>query len=186
MKKKRFIDYDQKLDNALVELKRKCKCGHTKIIPYNKNFEYVICSWCGARIYRDEEKQKNYDKDCEKKEFMFKLNQCMDYINKNLEEPCDDIELHYMEDKKFEKKRLKRKYFKDNGDYFNFCNDNNIKVYIVSITPSGKIVVYYGPRVGRPPKNSKPQYEFKRRKNDRSKKKGHILFDWRKHREEKR
>lgn len=176
MKNKKFMDFDQKLDNALATLKRKCKCGHTKIIPYSKRYEYVICNWCGSRIYRDIEKQKKYDEESSKKDFLFKLNQCMNYIKDNLEESYENVKMSYFDDdNQINKKELKRKCFKNNDDYFEFCNNNHIKVYIVNVSDDGKIILYYGAKIGRPPKN---KIKHRKKKN--------VEFNWRKNREEKK
>lgn len=43
--KKRNLKY---LD-ALNKYKAKCKCGHIAIIYYRP---FVICGWCGRKIYR--------------------------------------------------------------------------------------------------------------------------------------
>ena len=60
-KQKRFIDFNQRLDNAVADCKKKCKCGHTKVVPYSTKYEYLICNWCGRRLYFDDAKQKEYD-----------------------------------------------------------------------------------------------------------------------------
>ena len=67
-----------------------------------------------------------------------------------------------------DKKKLKRKCFKNNSDYFKFCKNMTEQIYIVGTTSSksGKIVVYYGAKLGRPPKNKNKltQEEYNKRK----------------------
>ena len=76
-KQSRFIDFNQQLDNAVEKCKKKCKCGHTKVVPYSSKYEYLICNWCGGRLYFDDAKQKEYDDEVAKNDFMFKLNKCL-------------------------------------------------------------------------------------------------------------
>lgn len=159
-KQNKFMDFNQRLDNAVANCKKKCKCGHTRVVPYSSKHEYVICSWCGGRLYFDDAKQKEYDKKVAKNDFMFKLNKCLDQAKKDISETM-------RKGRVIDKKKLKRKYFKNNADYFTFCKDVTIQIYVVDTTSkAGKIVVYYGTRLGRPPKNKKritPE-EYKKRK----------------------
>lgn len=36
-----------------------CKCGHSVAIP--NSMEKIMCSWCKNYVYKDEDKQKEYD-----------------------------------------------------------------------------------------------------------------------------
>ena len=154
-KQSRFIDFNQQLDNAVEKCKKKCKCGHTKVVPYSSKYEYLICSWCGGRLYFDDAKQKEYDDEVAKNDFMFKLNKCL-----NKDE--NDINKNNNKRKLINKKKLKRRYFNNNIDYFKFCKKGTMKIYIVDTSnKSGKIVVYYGPKLGRPSKNKKPNSKRK-------------------------
>lgn len=160
-KQSRFIDFNQRLDNAVANCKKKCKCGHTRVVPYSSKYEYVICSCCGGRLYFDDAKQKEYDDKVAKNEFMFKLNKCLNQAKKDISKTMDKGRV-------IDKKKLKRKYFKNNTDYFKFCKDITIQIYIVDTTSSksGKIIVYYGKKLGRPPKNKNKliQEEYNKRK----------------------
>ena len=143
------MDFNHRLDKALGDYKKKCKCGHTKVVPYSTKYEYLICNWCGGRLYFDDAKQKEYDNKVAKNEFMFKLNKCLDQSK-------EDTNKAMRKSRVIDKKKLKRRYFNNNAEYFNFCKNMTIQVYIVDTTSkSGKIVVYYGARLGRPPKNKK-------------------------------
>lgn len=156
-KQKKFIDFNQRLDNAVANCKKKCKCGHTKVVPYSSKYEYILCSWCGGRLYFDDDKQKEYDDRVAKNDFVFNLNKCLEKRNKQMDEK-------EKKSRTINKKNLKRKYFKSNNEYFKFCNKPSIKIYFVYfIEKSGNIAVYYGARLGRPPKNRKRNMEtFKR------------------------
>lgn len=145
MKKNRFIDYNSRLDEALAHCKRKCKCGHVVCITPSKNREYIICTWCGGRIYFDENKQTKYDKRVAKNDFMYQLNKC---LNKNKEEK------NMKRKRPVSKSKLKRKYFNNNADYFTFCKKIDITIYIVEYADNGKIKVYYGAKLGRPRKDA--------------------------------
>lgn len=145
MKKDKCIDYNQKLDNALACCKRKCKCGHTKVVPFSIKRDYVLCGWCGSRIYFEEEKQQKYDEKVAKDNFIFQLNKV---IQRNQEKK------KMKKDRVVDKSKLKKKYFKNNSDYFAFCKDVTVQIYIVDTTSkTGKIIVYYGAKLGRPRKN---------------------------------
>lgn len=161
-KQKKFIDFNQRLDNAIADCKKKCKCGHTKIVPYSSKYDYILCSWCGGRLYFDDNKQKEYDDRVAKNDFVFKLNKCLE--KRNIQKNNNDNEKE-KENKTINKKKLKRKYFKSNNEYFKFCNKPTIKIYFVYfIEKTGNIAVCYGARLGRPPKNRKRNIEtFKRR-----------------------
>ena len=158
-KQSRFIDFNQKLDNILADYKKKCKCGHTKVVPYSSKYEYLICSWCGRRLYFDDAKQKEYDKKVAKNNFMFKLNKCLDQAKEDVNKTMD-------KGRGIDKKKLKRRYFNNNTEYFNFCRNMTVQIYIVDMTSSksGKIIVYYGAKLGRPPKNKLTQKKYYKRK----------------------
>ena len=103
-KQKRFIDFNQRLDNAVADCKKKCKCGHTKVVPYSTKYEYLICNWCGGRLYFDDAKQKEYDDKVAKNDFMFKLNKCLDQAKEDISKTMDKGRV-------IDKKKLKRKYY---------------------------------------------------------------------------
>ena len=158
-KQSKFIDFNQRLDNAVANCKKKCKCGHTKVVPYSTKYEYLICNWCGGRLYFDDAKQKEYDDKVAKNDFMFKLNKCLDQAKEDISKTMDKGRV-------IDKKKLKRKCFKNNSDYFKFCKNTTVQIYIVDTTSSesGKIIVYYGTKLGRPLKNKLTQEEYNKRK----------------------
>ena len=149
------------MDIAVADYKKKCKCGHTKVVPYSTKYEYLICNWCRGRLYFDDAKQKEYDDKIAKNEFMFKLNKCLDQAKENINKDM-------RKGRVIDKKKLKRRYFKNYSDYFTFCKNMTVQIYIVDTTSSksGKIVVYYGAKLGRPPKNKNKltQEEYDKRK----------------------
>ena len=78
MKNKKYIDWNQRLDEAAAECRKKCRCGHTVIVPYSSKYDYVLCSWCNGRVYRDDEKQKIHDTKVDKADFIYNLNKCIE------------------------------------------------------------------------------------------------------------
>lgn len=58
---------------AICKYRRLCKCGHTYIISPVCNKDFVVCSWCGRRVYKNEELQKIYENECKKKDFKKRL-----------------------------------------------------------------------------------------------------------------
>lgn len=143
-KNKKFMDFNQRLDDAISDCKRKCKCGHTKVVPKSNKFEYVICNWCGGRLYYDDAKQKEYEKKVNKEEFKYKLNKTIEKANKKVEPMKRKRQINTS--------KMKKKTFKSNNDYFKFCNSINVTIYIVEYTDKGNIRIYYGAKVGRPNK----------------------------------
>ena len=45
------IYFYQKKENYFSQIKYKCKCSHTVIIPVFK--DKTLCDWCGHYVYRD-------------------------------------------------------------------------------------------------------------------------------------
>ena len=144
MRYNKFMDYNQKLESVLVKYKKKCKCGHTKIVPPSRHYEYLICDWCGGRLYHDENKQKEHNKKVAKDNFLYNVRKFLSEENKM---------------KKIDKKKLKKKCLKNSEEYFKFCNNDKIQIYIVeTVTNSEKVIVYYGKKLGRP----KRKQEYRR------------------------
>lgn len=81
MKKKRYIDRIQKLDEVMMQYKKHCKCGHTQIVPPCIKGDYILCKWCGGRLYKDDKLQQLHDEKVERDNFRFKLLQCMEASN---------------------------------------------------------------------------------------------------------
>ena len=48
----------QDYENALNEVKFRCKCGHRTVIP--KCAEKQICGWCGKYVFRDKKVEFEY------------------------------------------------------------------------------------------------------------------------------
>lgn len=64
-----YKEYNQIIADNLAKGKRKCRCGHIVIVPISKKYDYVLCNWCGGRMYSDPLLQKEHDKKCEQEEF---------------------------------------------------------------------------------------------------------------------
>lgn len=66
-----MFNYERKKEKVLNDNRFYCKCGHSvNIMPTR---EKKICSYCGYLVFRDEEKQKEYDKDIQKRENQMKF-----------------------------------------------------------------------------------------------------------------
>lgn len=65
----------QRLENARNACKRTCSCGCTSVLPIGtkNNKDYVVCRWCGKRVYRDEAKQLEHNKKVEKENFRIQM-----------------------------------------------------------------------------------------------------------------
>lgn len=66
---------ERKLHSELVDHRKKCKCGHTIVtLPAAKRHkEYIVCNWCGQRVYDDKQKQQEHDKKVERENFRMKM-----------------------------------------------------------------------------------------------------------------
>lgn len=64
-----------KLQEALTAHERKCSCGHTiSTLPAAKRHkDYVVCNWCGKKVFSDPEKQKEQNKKVERENFRMKM-----------------------------------------------------------------------------------------------------------------
>ncbi len=67
-----------KLSSVITENKRKCRCGHTQLVPRRKDVEFVLCSHCNGRLYADDHKQMVYEKKRDREEFMYKMKGLLD------------------------------------------------------------------------------------------------------------
>jgi len=139
----KYKKISSKLGDADAEGRRKCKCGHTIIFHRVIKSGYLICSWCGSRVYYDVEKQKEYDKEVAKNEFIFKVKNEINNANNKIKVETD--------------KDLKTKTFNSNDLYLQFYNENGsqITIHKIEIGPKGSIKIYYGKRCGRPRKDAK-------------------------------
>lgn len=45
-----MLEEPAKYHDAIADIKSKCKCGHTKVIPVY--VDRIICNYCGHWIYR--------------------------------------------------------------------------------------------------------------------------------------
>ena len=64
---------NSKLDDERTRFTRKCECGCSVIICPTMKKEYVTCRWCGKKVYKDLEKQKEQDKKVERENFRMKM-----------------------------------------------------------------------------------------------------------------
>lgn len=49
----------EKLHSAMTDIRIKCNCGHSIVMPPKKN--RVICSWCGNYVCKDKKEQFKHD-----------------------------------------------------------------------------------------------------------------------------
>ena len=143
---KKYKDLYSKIADEKQKCTKTCKCGHRVMVAYSSKKDYVTCSWCKSRVYYDDAKQKEYDRQVARNEFIFKVN---NYMNKKVEE--DNFK------SKRKPKTFKTKTFNENKDYIKFYNDNEgvITLYDVEFTPEHTIKIYYTKKMGRPRKNLK-------------------------------
>ncbi len=58
---------------TITNYTRKCSCGcSVTIFPTTKR-EYIVCRWCGKKVFKDLEKQKQQDRKVEGENFRMKL-----------------------------------------------------------------------------------------------------------------
>ena len=77
---KKYKDLYSKIADAKEECTKTCKCGHRVMVAYSSKKDYVTCSWCKSRVYYDDAKQKEYDRQVARNEFIFKVNNYQLYI----------------------------------------------------------------------------------------------------------
>ena len=67
----RYLDADADFG----KYKKTCECGCVSIVPANteNDRDYITCRWCGMRIYKDDEKQKEYNEKIERERFRMKM-----------------------------------------------------------------------------------------------------------------
>lgn len=66
----------RKLETENSKYKKTCSCGHVMVVYPNvrKGYRnYVICRWCGKRVYRNAELQKQQDEQVKKEAFRMEL-----------------------------------------------------------------------------------------------------------------
>lgn len=66
---------DVKISADLSKVKHRCVCGHSVIFPANKDKEWMMCGWCGHRIYRDADRQAKWDAKCKMENFRYQFSQ---------------------------------------------------------------------------------------------------------------
>lgn len=64
-----------KLYDELTKHRKKCSCGHSIIVlPASKNHkDYVVCNWCHKKVFNNEEKQEEYNKQIKRENFRMKM-----------------------------------------------------------------------------------------------------------------
>jgi len=164
MRKNKYMDRFHKLDVMNLKYRSRCKCGHSVCNAPGFKKEYIICNWCGSRIYKDPKKQDEYDKRTAKNEFAYELRKSIDELH--------DREIRKMNENKKRKRtpQIHTKRFKDNNSYFDFLSKHDVNVITVEFGDNGYIRIQFHKKQGRPKKKKENnlQYKFKI-KNNRSK-----------------
>ena len=64
-----------KLENERINYRKKCSCGHSVIVlpSLKSGKDYVICNWCHCKVFRDDKKQRKYDKKKECEDFRLRM-----------------------------------------------------------------------------------------------------------------
>lgn len=57
-------------ENIISNLKKKCRCGHTQVVIKKRDRDYVLCTYCGDRLYYDDNKQKEHNNKVDKDNFI--------------------------------------------------------------------------------------------------------------------
>lgn len=127
----KYIDNNAKIDDMYANFKRKCKCGHSVIVPKTGKLEFRLCHWCGGRMYRDPIKQQIYEEQRELNEFKFMLKKCINNIEKMEKERENMLN-----------KRLRHKEFKNNKSYLDFCKRNDVHIIDTTMVDN-KIYAHY-------------------------------------------
>lgn len=63
----------QKLENERSKYKVMCSCGRKTVMLPTMNKEYVVCSWCHKKVFRDEEKRREQEKKVHREDFRMKM-----------------------------------------------------------------------------------------------------------------
>lgn len=64
---------EQRLIDVRMQFKRTCTCGHTMAIYPTMKKDYIVCSWCGRKVFKDIERQKEHDEKVKRDEFRLKM-----------------------------------------------------------------------------------------------------------------
>lgn len=73
-------------ESCITDAKKKCKCGHTQLVIKRRDRDYVLCSYCGARLYYDDNKQKEYNRKVDKDNFIRGLKKDIELSKNNSSE----------------------------------------------------------------------------------------------------
>lgn len=62
-----------KLQSLFSNNKRKCSCGHSVDTISTHKKDYVICTWCGKKLFKDAKKQEDYEEKLKRENFRMKM-----------------------------------------------------------------------------------------------------------------
>lgn len=67
-----------KLNSAITDSKKRCRCGHTQLVIKQHDKEYILCTWCQGRLYHDDEKQQAYERARDRSNFLYTMRKVME------------------------------------------------------------------------------------------------------------
>lgn len=62
-----------KLSDERNKYKKKCNCGHSVLVLPTFKREYVICSYCHKKVFKDDKKQKEQNEKVKRENFRMKM-----------------------------------------------------------------------------------------------------------------
>lgn len=66
------------ITKSITDAKKKCRCGHTQLVIKKHDSDFVLCTWCSGRLYFDDEKQKIYEHERNRNEFLYRMRKVLD------------------------------------------------------------------------------------------------------------
>ncbi len=67
--------YYERLQNERQKYKRVCSCGCVSVMPKaSKNTKgYIVCRWCGKKLFINDTEQKKHDEQVKRENFRMKM-----------------------------------------------------------------------------------------------------------------
>lgn len=71
--RERYSSVEKKICEERVKYTKKCSCGHSVIVYPTMKRDYTICTWCQKKVFKDGEKQLEYDEKVKREEFRMNM-----------------------------------------------------------------------------------------------------------------
>lgn len=68
-----YSSVEKKMFDERAKFTRKCSCGHSIMVYPTMKKDYITCSWCQKRVFKDSEKQREYDEKIKREEFRMNM-----------------------------------------------------------------------------------------------------------------